>query len=196
MEQRSPKKEDQRVRVTKMLLRDAFLAILNAKPIEKITVKELCANAGVNRGTFYLHYKDIYDLQTQLEDEMFDELMRLLDTNRVVSEAGQVDTQREFIQSVFEFYDNNREMATILLGDNGNRQFLSKMVEAGKEKSIREYLQIFPQVSLQQAEILYAYVSWGVVGLVRYSIQNPDVPLTLLAISAEKLIAEGSQFFV
>ncbi len=196
MEQRSPKKEDQRVRVTKMLLRDAFLAILNAKPIEKITVKELCANAGVNRGTFYLHYKDIYDLQTQLEDEMFDELMRLLDANRVVSEAGQVDTQREFIQSVFEFYDNNREMATILLGDNGNRQFLSKMVEAGKEKSIREYLQIFPQVSLQQAEILYAYVSWGVVGLVRYSIQNPDVPLTLLAISAEKLIAEGSQFFV
>lgn len=45
-----------------MLMEDALLYILENKGIKALTVKSLCETAGINRGTFYLHYKDIFHL--------------------------------------------------------------------------------------------------------------------------------------
>ena len=64
---------DHRVRVTKMLIRRAFTDLLKQKPLQSITIKELCAAAGINRGTFYAHYTDIYDLLAKIEEEMFED---------------------------------------------------------------------------------------------------------------------------
>lgn len=44
---------DHRTRVTKMLIRRAFTDLLRSKPIQSITIRELCERAGINRGTFY-----------------------------------------------------------------------------------------------------------------------------------------------
>ena len=74
-------KNDQRTRLTKMLIRKAFTSLLSQKPIQSISIKELCAQAGINRGTFYAHYLDIYDLLEQMEQEMmadFQEVLRPL----------------------------------------------------------------------------------------------------------------------
>ena len=61
---------DQRVRVTRMLIRRSFLELLKQKPIQNISVREICEDAGINRGTFYSHYTDIYDLLHKIEEEM------------------------------------------------------------------------------------------------------------------------------
>ena len=57
---------DHRVVVTEKWIKKAFIDLLMVKPIYCIKVKEVCENAGINRGTFYLHYKDIYDLLDKL----------------------------------------------------------------------------------------------------------------------------------
>lgn len=44
---------------------EAFLALLDKKDLAYITVKEICAAAGVNRSTFYLHYENIGDLLSE-----------------------------------------------------------------------------------------------------------------------------------
>ncbi|MFQ8600778.1 MAG: TetR/AcrR family transcriptional regulator [Oscillospiraceae bacterium] len=49
--------KDHRTRVTKMLIRRAFTELLRQKPIQSISIKELCETAGVNRGTFYALYR-------------------------------------------------------------------------------------------------------------------------------------------
>ena len=49
------------------------------KSIRDITVKELTQRADVNRGTFYSHYQDIYDMVRQLENELFEEFDGVLD---------------------------------------------------------------------------------------------------------------------
>ena len=56
-----PRKEDLRVRKTKKAISEAFMELLVEKPIEDMTVNELCDKAGVRRTTFYKHYKDKYD---------------------------------------------------------------------------------------------------------------------------------------
>ena len=61
---------DIRVEKTKKSITNAFLELRSQKPIEKITVKELCAKAMVNKSTFYSYYADIYELSEVLEEEV------------------------------------------------------------------------------------------------------------------------------
>ena len=49
---------------------EAFLALLEKKDFAYITVKEICAAAGVNRSTFYLHYETIGDLLVESMEHM------------------------------------------------------------------------------------------------------------------------------
>ena len=60
---------DLRVEKTKRAIRNAFIELRTNKPLEKITVKELCALACINKSTFYSHYEDIYALSEAMEQE-------------------------------------------------------------------------------------------------------------------------------
>ena len=54
--------KDLRVIKTKERIESAMLELLKVKPLDKITVTELARVAMINKGTFYLHYQDIFDL--------------------------------------------------------------------------------------------------------------------------------------
>ena len=51
-------KESRRVTMTKMLLKTALIELMQEKPFQQITIKELCEQADLNRTTFYLHSAD------------------------------------------------------------------------------------------------------------------------------------------
>lgn len=61
---------DIRIEKTKSAITNTFLELRSKKALEKITIKELCEQARINKSTFYSHYKDIYDLSDQLETEV------------------------------------------------------------------------------------------------------------------------------
>ena len=84
------KKEDRRVRRTKKLLTQALTQLLQQKQVNEITVKELTDLADMNRGTFYLYYKDIFDMLEKIEDELFENLNGIfaLRENTEVSEQA------------------------------------------------------------------------------------------------------------
>ena len=76
-------KMDARKRYTQMVLKQSFLKLLKEKPVNRITVKEVCALAQLNRATFYAHYSDCFALMLSLihiyaEQELF---RRLSDRN-------------------------------------------------------------------------------------------------------------------
>lgn len=62
-------KSDLRVTKTRRLIKTTFLELVQAKPVQKITVTELAKRAEISKGTFYLHYLDIYDLYNQMVEE-------------------------------------------------------------------------------------------------------------------------------
>lgn len=67
---------DLRVQKTKTSIINAFLTLRAHKPLEKITVKELAEAAMINKATFYLHYRDIYDLSESLETEVVQSVLK------------------------------------------------------------------------------------------------------------------------
>ena len=61
---------DLRIEKTERGIKNAFIELRSRKSLEKITVKELCESARINKSTFYAHYKDIYDLSDAMEEEV------------------------------------------------------------------------------------------------------------------------------
>lgn len=66
---------DKRIEKTKRAIKNAFLELRTKKSLEKITVKELCELAYINKSTFYSHYEDIYALSDALEYDMVLEIV-------------------------------------------------------------------------------------------------------------------------
>ena len=51
-------KNNRRTIITKKILKDSLLELMQTKPISKITIKEICDLSNMSRSTFYLHYQD------------------------------------------------------------------------------------------------------------------------------------------
>lgn len=64
------RKENQRIILTKRMLKEALLKLMETKSIQKISVSELCKEAGINRVTFYNHYSAPSDILTEMGDEL------------------------------------------------------------------------------------------------------------------------------
>lgn len=67
---------DLRVQKTKNAIINAFFSLRQSKPINRITVTELARKAMISKATFYLHYKDIYDLSEQLQNELVSDIIK------------------------------------------------------------------------------------------------------------------------
>ncbi len=63
-------KTDRRTKYTKMVISEVFMQLIKSKPIQKITVADICALADISRPTFYLHYSDIYALIDEIGENM------------------------------------------------------------------------------------------------------------------------------
>ena len=60
---------------TKKAIRKTFMELLEEKPLDKITVKDIVERCDINRGTFYYYYSDIFAL---VEDVFETELEQIL----------------------------------------------------------------------------------------------------------------------
>lgn len=68
------KKTDMRISKTTRAIKNAFKELITTKPVYRITVTELAEKAEISKGTFYLHYTDIFDLYNKLVKETVDKI--------------------------------------------------------------------------------------------------------------------------
>ena len=91
-------KESRRVQMTKLLLKTALLELMQEKPFEQITIKELCEQADLNRTTFYLHYNDQRDVLSDIEKET---MVKTVDYMKNVSpDADTIDQIETYLSYV------------------------------------------------------------------------------------------------
>ena len=63
-------KDNRRVSMTKKIIKDTFIEMLEKKNIQRIYVRELCETADINRSTFYKYYESQYDLLTEMQNDL------------------------------------------------------------------------------------------------------------------------------
>ena len=98
---------DARKRYTQMVLKQSFLKLLKEKPVNRITVKEVCALAQLNRATFYAHYSDCFALMESIENELIDAFEKSL---RYVNSFDVT----ALIEAIYDMVDQNQTACRVL----------------------------------------------------------------------------------
>ena len=158
------KKEDRRVRRTKKLLTQALTSLMQEKQVKEITVKELTDLADMNRGTFYLYYRDIFDMLEKLEDTMFESLDQIvaLHENELVEQQT-----KPILLALFRFIEENQEMVRVLLSPNGDMNFLHRLNNVVREKCLQYVKASDPEVAEDTFDYSYSFVVFGTAGILR-----------------------------
>lgn len=188
-------RQDQRTRLSKMLIRKAFTALLAQKPVRSITVKELCAEAGINRGTFYAHYGDIYDLLSQMEQEMMEDFQAAMEP--LLQDAGEKLTPVKITTEVFACIKENVDLCTVMLGPNGDKEFAARLLAVGRDRCVESYRKYFERASKKQIEYYYAFVSAGCIGVLEKWLGEGMVTSAAeVAAMAEGIMRSGIRFLM
>lgn len=128
---------DLRIERTRKSIINAFLELRAHKPIEKITVKELAELAYINKATFYSHYKDIYDLTEQLEDEAISTILKNIPHPEYI-----VTRPKAGFEELAYAMTAQSPLLTTLFSDSRASFFTNKL-----EQSLKEHIYaLFPEL--------------------------------------------------
>lgn len=155
-------KTDRRVRKTKAQLRSGLATLMQTKSINEITVKELVDLVDINRSTFYLHYTDIYNMLEQIENNIFEEVRRAIDTHPI----GITKNTFPFIADIFSILLENKEVCSALIGPNGDISFIHTIEAIICENSIKALEPMFPN-AIDDLKYSFSFCLSGCVGLVK-----------------------------
>lgn len=154
------KKTDTRVQYTKHVLQEALLQLLKKKNIERISVKELCDEAGINRGTFYLHYSAPNDILREIEEDFirthFDKYITYLDNEYELSS----------LSHMFASILQNIELCKVIMGPNGNPKFLKRIKEQMRPEMVKQWKKEFPNYRTAHLDYVFDYIFSGSMSLI------------------------------
>lgn len=156
--------EDRRLRRTRERLRESLLELLGEKDIRAVTVKELTDRADVNRGTFYSHYQDIYDMLDQLEAEVFGEFTALLDA------YTQADLERglePILRDVFCFVDRHAGLCLRLMAGVQENAFFQRLRQEIHRRAMEDWGELYGFAAAPDGERQLAFVVSGAIGMVQ-----------------------------
>lgn len=147
-------KSDRRAKYSEMLIRETYLEMLSEMPAEKITVTELCNRADLNRGTFYLHYRDCRELLETLGMELAEKQKARIE-GMYASESALQQGMTELISTLFADDLNNR-----ILFSNDKANCFDLILDYAKEKTLRSWTER-GSLSPEQTELVYTFISGG-----------------------------------
>ena len=181
---------DRRGRRTKARLRQALTQLLGEKELRAITVRELTDRADVNRGTFYAHYKDIYDMLEQYENQLFDDLSLLLSGYTARQLQGDLTP---VLERVFLFVEDNRDLIPVLLTGQAKDPFFQRLYAVILDKCAGDWRGAYPvEESGEQFPYALEFVVSGTVGLIQSWMQHGlQPPAGEMAAFTGRLIQRG-----
>lgn len=178
------RKRPEKTDLTKADLREAFWRLYTHQPIETITIQQICDAAGYNRGTFYLHYHDIYELLESIESEVLTGMTECVERcmKHLARDASKV-ARVAALADVVKFYERNRSYVLVLLGAQGDPSFLIRLKDNLKPLW-REYViapalaedangAAAPTRSEQEIDLILEYTLSGALFMMSRWLQNP-----------------------
>ena len=156
---------DRREQKTQQAIRNAFLALRAHKPLERITVKEVCALAQINRSTFYRQYKDCFDLMEQLEQRGLELLEELLQATQAQGTAATMTA------ALCALRDND-SLLGVMARQNQDERFLYAMVERCFRYMNTRQGNMAPAAGEPQQTMRNVFLAAGAGGIIQYWLRS------------------------
>ena len=116
-------RQDPRVLRTRQFLLDALMGLVEKKPFSQLSVTEISAKAGLDRSTFYLHYRGIHVLLEDLAAHLFDELRGTIYNNGQADFRQVPEDVEEYVVMVFTHLEKYQLFYKSMLGKRGDPYF-------------------------------------------------------------------------
>lgn len=169
---------DRRIIKTRDAIKKAFFELMAEKDFENITIQLISERANLNRGTFYLHYVDKFDLLDKCIEEQFAQLLQ------ICSSKGHDQTRFPTLDSLLsttEYFEEHFLFYSCMLNSNGMPSFRDRMHQL-MVKGIREQLNMNDVNKGMNKEIVVQFMASAIVGIVEWWINNKmPVPANELA---------------
>lgn len=183
---KSIRNEDRRVVRTKSRLKQSLNKLMEQKSMMEISVQELTEMADINRSTFYLHYKDIYDIIETTENEILEDLNKILDSKFDEENA----TPLPVLEEIFKLLMDNSRMCMSLLGPNGDVAFTNKLVALIRERCLQDFMSYYGQINAKNFEYYYSFIVSGCVGMSKKWMANGmiETPEQMAALTGQMIL--------
>lgn len=167
-------KRPEKTEQTKTDLKEAFWRLYANTPIEKITVGQVCELAGYNRGTFYLHYQDLYALLGTIENTLLEGMTACVEScmkhlKRDSSKLSCIAACKDVVL----YYERNKPYIAVLLSERGDPAFVYRLKQRLKPLW-RDYV-IGPDCERPEGEIelLLEYTLAGTLFMISQWLSSP-----------------------
>ena len=151
--------DNRRVRMTKRLMMDALLELLEQTELSGISVTAVCEKADVNRSTFYRYYASPSDLLREIEQEVLDRIPApLVPTSRQGEESLLRSTT-----AFFDYVKENERIFHILFSETANAGFSSRMVDV----LCAQHIPDIESADKLSSAFMRRYIANGTVGMLR-----------------------------
>ncbi|MGI6590949.1 MAG: TetR/AcrR family transcriptional regulator [Eggerthellaceae bacterium] len=173
---------------TKRKLQDAFIEIYASTPIEKISIRQITDRAHLNRGTFYIHFSDIYDMRDKIVGEFAEQIE--LRRGKAVSEVFGKGNLSSVLPDE-SFYRENEKYLKVLLCIPGKSD-LGTYMKAAIERTLEDALQERGGKDSPYRTFALEYFASAVVGVItRWVADGMQVPLASLSDEVARMSREG-----
>ena len=170
------KNVDRRIIRTKQVIRDALVTLIEEKGFDALTVKDITQRANINRGTFYLHYRDKFDLLEQTVTGLAEECKNiLLQANALnLNDYKNIDEPVPIIVTLFEYFDQNSSLMRALLGIKGDLSFQNQFKKVLWSNIFEKELSVHIKKDnlLVPSEYLIAYLLSAHLGVVQHWLEK------------------------
>lgn len=149
-------KSNQRVALTKRLLQEALQRLMKRKPLDKISVSELCDEAQINRATFYRHYNVPRDVLVEMQLQFTERVHTALDMNTLVN------TPYRYVEQLCACLYEHSELVKLFIRNNSEEDMISLFDEFFL-MLLKEDDSIIKKRTLDQSEqkLVSAYMAGG-----------------------------------
>ena len=149
-------RENQRIALTKRLLKEALLQLLKEKALDKISVTELCKTAEINRATFYRHYAIPRDVLIEIQSDMIQQLKREIPLPQSLEDL------KPAVYTLCTFMDQHAELIQLIIRCNTDVDFVHLVddlfMELWKDLHLKNYLK---KLNEEDLRILAVYTAGG-----------------------------------
>jgi AcrR family transcriptional regulator len=182
--------DDRRIRKTKSALKRAFIDLLSWKDIKEISVRELTELADVNRGTFYLHYRDVYDFFTHIEEEVLVEFEKFIQTYQ-----NHPPLQLSLLLSLFRYIAENIQVFQAIL-KTGETKFLDRLIGICRPPDEEEFQRLYKNWAPEHYRYNYDFVAHGCVAMLRRWLEQgmPETPEYMANLAEQMIITCQANF--
>jgi len=169
-------KSNQRVAVTKRMVKEGLIRLLEKKPLEKINITELCNEAGINRTTFYRYYELPRDVLTEMQNEFFEETLGYFQKPLTVSD----------IERIFVCLSKHAALVKLFFQYNSDADWTNIFTQIYNSFPGKNMMKAFRNLDENSAKLLSTYLAGGAYFLTRKWIMD-DMPMSPQEVAAVAL---------